>query len=216
MCGKFTQMMGWGELVALADLIGTQGGPSETVTPMRFANIIHLDDDGQRRTSRMRWGLVPPWEKDPMRGSKFIHARAETLDEKRTFRDAFAKRRGILVVSTFNEGKEITPKKTEQYTIVPRGGEPLSIAVIWEQWMERAAGKLLTFAMVTVPANKLISSITDRMPAVVQPEDWLKWLGEVPAHAEELKAMLVPFDGEWDMGPEKPKTKKDASQPGLF
>ena len=208
MCGKFTQMMSWDRLVHLADLIGASDSTPETVTPMRVATIIRLNAEGKRETARVRWGFVPRWEKDPLKGSKFIHARSESLDQKTAFSDAFARRRAILPVRTFNEGREITPTKTEQHVITPRDGKPLVIAVIWERWGETHAGALDTFAMVTVPANKLISTITDRMPAVLQPQDWAKWLGEAPAHAEELKAMLKPYDGDWDMAVQAKPPKK--------
>jgi len=221
MCGKFTQMMSWDRLVHLADLIGTSAhtsdGAVETVTPMRVATLIRLNTEGMRETARVRWGFVPRWEKDPVKGAKFIHARSESLDEKPAFADAFARRRAILPVRTFNEGREITPTKTEQHVITPRDGKPVAIAVIWERWGEAHAGALDTFAMVTVPANKLISTITDRMPAVLQPEDWAKWLGEEPAHAEELKAMLRPFDGDWDMAVQsKPQKPPRPKAPTLF
>src|SRR4051794_39570002 len=118
MCGKFTQMMSWGAYVSLADLIGSAGGASETVTPMRFATVIRLAVSGAREAVRMRWGLVPPGTKDP-NVSPFIHARAESIDERPTFAAAFHFRRGLVVVKTFNEGKEITPSKTEQHVITP-------------------------------------------------------------------------------------------------
>jgi putative SOS response-associated peptidase YedK len=210
-------MMSWGRLVHLADLIGADEGARETITPMRFASIIRLGPEGKRQAARMRWGLVPRWEKDPVEGAKFIHARAETLDAKSAFADAFARRRGILVVKTFNEGKEIAPKKTEQHVVTPKDGKPLAIAVIWERWGEAHGGSIDTFAMVTVAANALIGAITDRMPAIVAPENWGKWLGEEPAHAEELKAMLAPFDGDWEMQPEKPTPPPPRpAEPQLF
>lgn len=199
MCGKFTQMMSWGALVHLADLIGASEGPAETVTPMRFANVIRLTSDGMREMARVRWGFVPRWEKDPVKGSKFIHARSETIDIKPAFADAFRRRRGLVVVRTFNEGREISRSRTEQHVITPRDGKPIAIAVIWERWGEPHAAAIDTFAMVTVAANTLISSITDRMPAIVQPDDWSKWLGETPCHLQELKDMLKPFEGDWDM-----------------
>jgi putative SOS response-associated peptidase YedK len=203
MCGKFTQMMRWGAYVTLADLIDASDAPSETVTPMRVATIIRRNAAGIREAARMRWGLMPPWAKDPNR-SPFIHARAESIDERPTFRDAFLRRRGLLVVRTFNEGKEITPAKTEQHVIVPNDGLPVAIAVIWESWGEKHGASLESFAMVTVPPNRLITTITDRMPAIVRAEDWGKWLGEEPASVDQLKAMLAPFEGDWTMRPEKP------------
>jgi putative SOS response-associated peptidase YedK len=210
MCGKFTQMMRWGAYVQLADLIGVTGGPAETVTPMRFATVIRLNGDGKREAARMRWGLVPPWAKDPNKAS-FIHARSESIDERPTYRDAFLNRRGLLIVNTFNEGKEITPTKTEQHIITPNDGNPLAIAIIWERWGEPHAGILETFAMVTVPPNTLIATITDRMPAMIQPHQWAKWLGEEAASIQELKAMLIPFEGDWTM---QPATKPGRARPG--
>jgi putative SOS response-associated peptidase YedK len=220
MCGKFTQMMSWGVLVKLADLLGNADGDQvETVTPMRFASVIALDGERRRKSVRMRWGLIPPGAKDPMAVRPHIHARAETLDSKPTFRDAFRHRRGLIAVSTFNEGKEITPSKTEQYVLTPKDGKPIAIAVIWERWSESHEAPLLSFAMVTVPPSELIGTITDRMPALIEDSDWARWLGEEPATAEELKAMLRPSDRDLDMRKaEKPPSnpKKGGNQPTLL
>lgn len=220
MCGKFTQMMSWREVHDLSDLQTSSkpGGEIETVTPMRMASVICLDEDGRRQTLRMRWGFAARHAKDPTARPDHIHARAETIDTLPTFRDAFAHARGLVIVNTFNEGEEISPSKTIQHVITPRDGKPLAIAVIWERWTNRNEGELYTFVMVTVPANKLISRITDRMPAIVRPEDWAKWLGEEPASIAELKAMLVPYEGDWDMEVAKksPPPKKPGAQGDLF
>ena len=220
MCGKFTQMMSWSTLVELADLQGSMHiDDVETVTPMRLASVIALDGEGRRKSVRMRWGLVPPGTKDPMTAKPHIHARAETLDSKLTFRGAFHRRRGLIVVSTFNEGREITPTKTEQHVLTPQDGKPIAIAVIWERWSERQGSSLLSFAMVTVPPNDLIGTITDRMPALIADEDWPKWLGEEPTTVEELKAMLHPSSRALDMRvAQKPasRSKKDSGEPTLL
>ena len=77
MCGKFTQMMSWGALVELADLLGSADeNLAETVTPMRSASVIALDGERRRKSVRMRWGLIPPGAKAPMAGRPHIHARA--------------------------------------------------------------------------------------------------------------------------------------------
>jgi putative SOS response-associated peptidase YedK len=218
MCGKFAQMSSWSELVTLGDLIAAPCDEAQTVTPMRLATVVTLDEEGRRRAVKMRWGMVARHATDPMSGTKHIHARAETIDTLPTFREAFAHRRGLVAASTFNEGREITPTKTEQHVITPRDGKPLAIAVVWERWTNRRDGELLTFAMVTVAANALIGTITDRMPAIVEPQHWAKWLGEEAATSEELKALLVPMEGDWEMNPEKASKpqKRPSAQTELF
>jgi len=141
---------------------------------------------------------------------------AETIERRPTFRGAFSKRRGLLVVNTFNEGKEITPTKTEQYVVTLKGRVATAIAVIWERWSTANAPPLETFAMVTVAANAVIGTITDRMPALLADDDWTKWLGEAPASVDELKAMLQPSDLEMEMAkagkpapPPKPNRQLD-------
>lgn len=214
MCGKFTQMASWEGVHTFSETLTATDGPAETVTPMRFASIVCLDESGNRQVKKMRWGFARRSATGPSARPDHIHARAETIDEKTTFRDAFREdRRGILVVKTFNEGKEIAPNRTEQHTVMPRDGKPMGIAVLYERWEHENGGELYTFVMVTVGANALISAITDRMPAVVQPGDWSKWLGEEPATVDELRAILVPFEGDWDMAPEK-KTKPGTPVPG--
>jgi putative SOS response-associated peptidase YedK len=228
MCGKFTQRVGWDGAISFEDLATADSASLETITPMRFAGVIHLDGSGNRKNTRMRWGLVPSDAQDPLIGTKFIHARAETVEQKPTFRENFFQRRGILPIHTFNEGEELTPRKTLQYVVTPRDGLPIGIAVIWDVWTAPNGAQLVTYAMVTTPANELIGKITDRMPAVIPSEHWAKWLGEEAATLDELKGLLVPLKGDWDMHPAgkpppppppPPKLKKpDRSpyQPDLF
>ena len=218
MCGKFIQMKDWEAMVERAELIqSAAAGLTETVTPMRVASVIRLNAAGQREVARMRWGFVPANARDQNIGTQFIHARAETIEEKPTYRDAFFNRRGLVIVRSFNEGREITPTKTEQHVITPRDGTPLAIAVIWERWSKMP---LESFAMVTTAANALIGTITDRMPAVIAPEDWPKWLGEEQASVDDLKAILKPFEGDWEMEAaaraKSPAPKKPSAQQELF
>jgi putative SOS response-associated peptidase YedK len=208
MCGKFTQRIEWQNHPDLNGLLLTMTGERETVTPMRFASVLMRGDGGERQMKRMRWGFAKASADAPggtlgKRGPDHIHARAETIDSKPTFAEAFQNRRGLLLVETFNEGKEITPRKTQQHTITPRDNKPIAIAVLWERWTHPTQPELLTFVMATTPPNELIATITDRMPAIVQPQNWSKWLGEQPATPQELKGMLTPFEGDWTMAPEK-------------
>ena len=212
MCGKFTQKRAFANLTRLREAFGIDA-PDEAFTPMRFAPVVALDGNGARKAVPMRWGLV----RDASDTKPHIHARAETIDTKPTFRESFEKRRGILLASTFNEGEEVTPSRTQQYVLMPKDREPVAIAVIWDKWKGDDGQWLLTFAMVTVAASPPISTITDRMPALLEDADWAKWLGEEPAAPEELKAMLRPSTRALDMHRvEKPKSKNKPEQAELF
>jgi putative SOS response-associated peptidase YedK len=88
--------------------------------------------------------------------------------------------------------------------------------VIWEEWEDIG----LSFVMITVPANALISKVTDRMVAVLKPEDWPAWLGETDVQLHDVKALLKTFDdaGNWEMAPQEPssaKTSRAKSKPQM-
>jgi putative SOS response-associated peptidase YedK len=219
MCGKFTQMASWREVHAFSQPL-LENDNVVVSTPMRFANIIRLNAAGEREVVPMRWGFAGKGDANPSR-PKHMHARSETIDRLPTFANAFAHGRGILVVHTFNEGEELPNGKTKQWVITPNDGETIAIAVICEKWTNGAEA-LDTFIQVTTPANTLISRITDRMPAILQLDDWATWLGETDAARADVKAILRTFEdgGNWTMTEQEPTRKKKSPeadpQPGLF
>jgi putative SOS response-associated peptidase YedK len=210
MCGKFTQLYSWQDVHAFSQPIGTVVAADEELvvsTPMRTAQIMRLNAAGDRELVEMRWGFAGKDDVDPAR-PKHMHARGETVDRLQTFARAFAHRRGILMVHTFNEGEELPSGKTKQWVVTPQDGHPIAIAVICEEW-NNATGTLRTFVQVTTPANILISRITDRMPAILPRETWATWLGETGASPAEVKALLQTFDdgGNWTLT-EQPSNKR--------
>lgn len=219
MCGKFTQMATWEEVVAFSQPLTAipEGGAVTVSTPMRTARVIRLGEDGRREMVAMRWGFSKP--ENPAFKPDHMHARAETIDTRPTFAESFAERRGLVLVETFNEGEQLSSGKTQQWVIRPKDRKPIAIAVIWEEWAGDT-GSEPTFVMVTVPPNPLIGRITDRMPAILRQEDWPAWLGETDASPAEAKALLRTFDdmGAWEMAQQVPasKAKKSASQGNLF
>ena len=218
-------MLSWREVHDLSELTTTSRTAIEdelTIgTPMRMIPVIHLDGDGRRTTDMMRWGFADRRAKTPLERPKHMHARAETIDLLPTFADAFAFNRGIILTKTFNVGQEMPDGKVVQHTIMPRDGKPIPLGVIWERWTDRNEGNLLTFVMLTTEANPLVATVTDRMPAIIPAEHWALWLGESKAALSDVKALLAPYEGDWEMAeqvksPKLSKTRKPEPQPGLF
>ncbi len=219
-------MSSWREVHAFSQplTIDPPGDPNDRVvtsTPMRFAQVIRLGPDGQREMVPMRWGFAGKDAAAPAQ-PKHMHARAETVDRLPAFANAFAHARGILMVHTFNEGEEMPNGRTKQWVITPRDGQPIAIAVICEAW-RNGEDALGTFVQVTVPANKLIARITDRMPAILSRDSWAMWLGETDAAPGEVKAVLQTFEdgGAWSMDEQAkparaPKQAKATPQQQLF
>jgi putative SOS response-associated peptidase YedK len=218
MCGKFTQARNWKDVVAffkplIVDPVQEQ---LDTSTPMRGAQIIVLNELGQREIVTMRWGFPDAKAMRPNEPPKHIHARGETVDALPTFAECFVERRGILPVYTFNEGEELPNGKTRQWVIRAKDNAVIGIGVIWRSF-EFPDGTLTAFVQVTTAANKLLGTITDRMPAIIKFEDWATWLGETNASPKEVKALLVPHDdgGAWIMEPQdKPKKDGPPKKPG--
>lgn len=215
MCGKFTQMATWKGLVAFSQPLTV---PSDRLsvtiaTPMRFANIMRLNATCDREMMPMRWGFAGKKDGVPFQ-PKHMHARCETIDSRPTFKQAFEHGRGILFVHTFNEGEELPNGKTKQWVITPKGAKPIAIAGICEKW-RNGAETLQTFSQVTTPANQLISRITDRMPAILEQDDWATWLGETDASSDDIKGILKTFDdrGTWTMAEQARSRRAKPQQP---
>jgi putative SOS response-associated peptidase YedK len=218
MCGKFTAKLSWTELVDFAHSTADAGDNDRSLIYRVMSNlpvIVLGRETGRRRVVPMRWGFPDPAD---WRRPRPIHARAETIDTTNAFAQAFGDgQRGIVQVDSFNEA----PENGEQHTIMP--GEAIGLAFVWRRF-EVAPAPLLTCVMVTVAANQLVARLpTDRMPAVLAPEDWAKWLGEEPASPAEVKACLKTVeDVRWTMTrEERTKTaKRDkpivSSPTGLF
>jgi putative SOS response-associated peptidase YedK len=146
----------------------------------------------------MRWGLVPWFAKDTKGGARMINAQSESADSKSAFRDAWRKRRCLVVADGFYEWPE--PKKPRFITL--KDDAPFAFAGLWDAWGEQ---KLKTFTILTTAANEFMAEVHDRMPVMLSPENWPKWLGEIPVESAELKALCAPFPSErmvsWPVDP---------------
>jgi len=146
---------------------------------------------GQISLDPLRWGLIPYWCSDPRGGRKPINAKCESVRDLPTFRDAYRMRRCIVPVDGFFEWKAIKGQKAKQpYAIAMKDGAPFGLAGIWENWKEPASGEWIrTFAIITTDANELVAEIHDRMPLILAPGDYARWLGEEP----DPRDLMRPF-----------------------
>jgi len=135
------------------------------------------------------WGLVPVWAKDPAIGNKLINARAETIAEKPSFRNAFRNRRCLVPADGFYEWKKGTVKTP--YRITLNHGEPFSMAGIWEKWVSRDGEVFHSFSIITTEPNELMAPIHNRMPVILLPENEKRWLDD--NNTEVLESILKPY-----------------------
>jgi len=140
----------------------------------------------------MRWGLVPYWAKDIKVGFANINAKAEGIESKPAFRDAFQRRRCLVPVDNFYERKK-TANGRQPYAIALADRGVMALAGLWENWRLPAGEWVRSFAIVTITPNELCAELHNRMPVVLPPEAWLAWLGEEPADPRQLKSLLAPF-----------------------
>src|SRR5437868_6563105 len=160
--------------------------------------VVRVDRDCRRSLDLFRWGLVPWWAKDIKIGARCINAMAETVATKPAFRDAFKRgQRCIVPVDGFYEWQKRPAGPKQPFAIAAADGRPLAMAGLWERWKEPTAGETIqTFTIVTGPPNELVAPIHNRMPVILPPEAWRRWLGEEVVDSDELLALLRPYPAE--------------------
>ena len=181
MCGRFTVKMTWAELVAMYWLTLSQPPhnlrPSFNVCPTDPVDVV-TEQDGQRDFVRMRWGLVPRWWPKPLKELKAstFNARAETVETKPFFRDAFKRTRCLIPASGYYEWKNEAGGK-QPYYFSRSDGYPLTFAGLWDEWKDRAADETLkSCTMIVTDPNDLAAEIHDRMPVILERADFKSWL----------------------------------------
>jgi putative SOS response-associated peptidase YedK len=146
---------------------------------------------GMPEARALRWGLVPSWAKDPSIGTRMIHARAETVAEKPAFRAALRRRRCLVPASGFYEW-QARGRLRQPWYIRPRERELFAFAALWESW-RGAQGTVESCALVVTAANAAIAPIHDRMPVIVDPPDYARWLDcEASADVRDLLRPCAP------------------------
>ncbi|WP_296644348.1 SOS response-associated peptidase [Roseinatronobacter sp.] len=144
-----------------------------------------LSRGGQRHAGPMRWGFVPHWYGSETDGPLLINARAETIAHKPAFAQAVRSRRCLIPASGFFEWTKDAKGARLPWYIYPSQGGPLAFAGVWQVW-QHGETKRATCAIVTCAANTTLAHVHHRMPVILAPQDWPKWLGEAGPGAAPL------------------------------
>ncbi|MDH5344877.1 MAG: SOS response-associated peptidase [Gammaproteobacteria bacterium] len=178
MCGRFAF---YSPAEATAALFGATGSvdlkPRYNIAPTQYIAAIRNDVHANRELVAFRWGLVPFWAKDPSIGSRMINARAETVAEKPSFRNAYRKRRCLVLADGFYEWHTEGGAKVPYYISLANGG-PCAFAGLWEHWESKETDETLeTATIVTTAASEFLSQLHHRMPVVLEPASADRWMG---------------------------------------
>jgi putative SOS response-associated peptidase YedK len=218
MCGRFALNENPKKLAEHFHLFGeVEFKPSWNIAPYGSIYSITADNQEQRHLSRMHWGFVPHWSDDPNK-FKLNCAKGETVAEKPLFKTAFRSRRCIIPVSGFYEWIVINKLKYPWY-ISLKSGAPMAMAGIWETWKPKVGAAIDTCSIITTGPNELMRPIHDRMPVILDADQWETWLSPNEKQPDHLLPMLHPYDAgamqAWQVTREANKTG-DRDDAGLI
>lgn len=196
MCGRFSQANDKEEIKnefpfidqGFDDLVLT---PRFNIAPSQDHTVI-INDDGSYKIRMFRWGLIPSWSKDVKIGYRMINARAETIEEKNSFKKPFRKQRCLIPADGFYEWKRKERKTKIPYRFIMKDRSIFSFAGLWEKW-DKESDPLYTFTIITTENNELMKPVHNRMPVILPEANRKIWL-DPESNEAELKELLVPYD----------------------
>jgi putative SOS response-associated peptidase YedK len=159
--------------------------------------ILAVANNHADRFEHFHWGLIPSWAKDPAIGNRMINARAETLAEKPAFRTALRRRRCLVPADGFYEWKKDPGGKTKTPMHVRmKSGEIFAFAGLWETWHAPDGSVVPSLTLITTQPNELMSEIHDRMPVILKPQDYQRWLDPKELPPADLADLLRPYPAD--------------------
>lgn len=195
MCGRFTltidpyhlqEAFPWA--VIPDDIV-----PRYNVAPSQPVAVI--PNTGDKTLAMYKWGLIPSWSKDPAIGDRMINARAESLAEKPSFRNAYRRRRCLILADGFFEWKQNPDLKTKQPMYIRLKDErPFAFAGLWEIWKSPDGKEVRSCTIITTQPNSLMESIHNRMPVILPPDVYDEWLATEDRQPSQLENLLIPYN----------------------
>jgi len=211
MCGRFTLRGSGGEVArqfALSETPTPELSPRYNVAPGQEIAVVREPEPGDRCLEWQRWGLVPAGIPPAAGLRPLVNARSETAARRRSFAGALRRRRCLVPADGFYEWGAPGGGPRRPYHVRLAGGGLFGIAALWEPTAnpgaERTASSTAkwqaegsaTCALLTTPANAALAPVHDRMPAIVRPEDYARWLDPRAEDPDALRELLQPLSAE--------------------
>jgi putative SOS response-associated peptidase YedK len=195
MCGRFGRFAPAETLAEQFDIAVPDSLEARyNIAPRQDVLVVCPDGRGGREGRFLNWGLVPFWADDPKIGDKMINARAESVFDKPAFKASARRRRCLAPADGFFEWMSRKSGKQPFFIRMKNGDRLMALAGIWDRW-ESDDRIVESFSILTTEANELVAPIHDRMPVVVDENDYGYWL-DPDAETERLKQMLGPFPSD--------------------
>lgn len=219
MCGRFTLTASPEEVQALFGLLDLEAFPPRyNIAPTQPILLVVAGPPRERGSNLpdrnallVRWGLIPSWAKNPRDLPLLINARSETAAEKNAFRAAMRHRRALVPASGFYEWKR-DGKKSTPFFIRPKGGGLVAFAGLMETFAEPGGSEIDTGAILTTAANDDVAAIHDRMPVVIRPSDYARWLDCRTQEPRDVADLMRPAEpGFFEAIPISDKVNKVAN-----
>jgi putative SOS response-associated peptidase YedK len=197
MCGRFALTV---DPAVLQDAFPEFTFPGQFAARFNIAPtqpVLVIPNDRAGRADFFVWGLIPSWAKDPSIGARMINARAETLAEKPSFRAAFRYRRCLILADGFYEWQALVGSKVKfPHYIRLKSGRPFAFAGLWEDWHAPDGSQVKSTTIITTQPNELIARLHNRMPVILPPDTYARWLEPSPRQPADLQGLLAPFPAE--------------------
>lgn len=169
--------------------------PRYNIAPTQSVAALRVVEEGRRSLAMLHWGLVPHWAKERAIGNRMINARSETLAEKPAYRDAFRRRRCLVLADGWYEW-QAAPGGKQPWFVRLRDPRPIAFAGLWEKWKDPAGELLESCTIVTCDASESIRKVHDRMPVVLPEESWDRWMDPAYSDTDALSRILGPYEAK--------------------
>jgi len=196
MCGRFALVSELADIEEKFHIhkVSYDFNPNWNISPgQHIPAVIHRE--GQNVLVSFLWGLIPSWTKDPSIGQKMINARAETIHEKPSFKNAFKSRRCLIVADGFYEWKKEGRKKIPLYFYL-KSGELFGMAGLYETWTSPDNSQINTCTIITTDSNQLVEPFHDRMPVIIPKDQEQIWISNKTDDKSMLLSVLKPYPAE--------------------